>query len=208
MTKKVKEKMISVIIPESKEAELTVENVQKELDGLHYELIIDDWNHGLSQSQGEFLIFLEDDCVWKDGSLRENIEFFNNNPTYRKLAMVSPSVGLNSWDNKIFGFTLGNDVIFPLKHPFSQEPHFVQSTYIPGAVIRRFAIEDHIAPFSLDIVMDSMSISTSFWKKGSRCILNPNTTYVSTREDLGEVIHVELPDMLEVRKLWKRELIR
>lgn len=200
--------MISVIIPKSLEGELTVDFARDELVGIEHEIIVaHDFNEGLARASKPFVSFLEKDCVLSPGYFGQNLKLFGTH--FRKLAMVVPALGLNSWDDKLYGYSVYDGIVRPLKRPASQEPHLIQVGYFPGAIFRTSVLQEISPVFNGHDLYKSVDLSLQIWSLGSRCILNPHTTYVSTAEKLGNNYATTLFDdkIYDLSKLWHRESI-
>lgn len=202
--------LLSVILPNSQETELTEEWCRKELKGIDHEIIVDtNWSRGFLRAKGEFISFLEADCVISEGYFKKLLEVFKDKPSYRKLAMVTPVLGANSWTTQIFGYLLSPTSIMPSRIRSSSELYLIQIGFIPGAIIRRTSLVG-VLPKNKDVMMESVNLSVFLWENGQRVALNPEAVYVSADDQLDLPYHVErqLVERLEpIITMWKRELI-
>jgi hypothetical protein len=202
--------LLSVILPQARETELTAEWCLKELKGVKHEIIVaDTWADGYAESSGEFVSFLEKDCVLSKGYFKELLKVFGDKPSYRKLAMVTPVLGANSWDTKVYGYVLSPTSVIPSRIKSSAETYLIQIGFIPGALIRRSAL-GFIAPEGEDPMLESVNLSILFWNHGQRIALNPDVTYVSTDNLLDLAYHIEQPESPTLTltiEMWHRELI-
>jgi hypothetical protein len=200
---------LSVVIPESKETELTELWCRKELKKINHELIIaHDWRTGYQQANGEYVAFIEKDCVLSEGYFKALLALFDNK-SYRKLAMVSPALGVNHWQTKVYGYRLSPTSVLPSQIKSSTDPYLIQIGYIPGSIIRRSAL-GNVAPSDVDVMLESANLSIYFWIHGKRIIIHPDVTYVST-DDLLDLPYpmdsVMTKSLIETMAMWSRELI-
>jgi hypothetical protein len=199
---------ISVIIPKSREGDLTKEWCLRQLNGIDHEVIVaKSWQDGLKKTTGEFVTFVEKDCVLSPNYFITLLAVFSERPSFRKLAMVAPSLGVNSWKNKVYGYRLKSNIAMPIKQTNSNEPHFSQIVYLPGTLIRRSALGS-LVPNDKDVMLDSFNFSLYFWGNGNMVILHPAVTYVSTDEELDLNYHIDEPgDYDAITKMFRREMI-
>ena len=199
---------ISVIIPKSRESDLTKEWCLKQLGGFNHEVIVSPtWRDGLKRAKGEFVTMLEKDCVLGPNYFVTLMRVFRSNSSFRKLAVVAPAVGVESWTKKIYGYKLKSNYAVPLMAPASSDPHFVQIAYLPGAIIRRSALHQ-MSPGEKDLMLDSFNFSIYFWNSGNMVLLHPGVTYVSTDEELDMNYQINEPgNWDELTKMFRREMI-
>lgn len=201
--------MISVIIPHSLESELTKEWAIAELTGLDHEIIMDDsWAEGAKKAKGEYVCFLEKDCVLGGDYFSSLLANFTDNPSFRKLAVVAPNLGVNSYKQLVYGYRLTPTSVLPSELSSSRSAHLIQIAYIPGALIRRSALGS-LSVGQTDPMMDSVNLSIYFWNNGTRILLDPDVLYISTDEALKlphqfDPIATNLADLTE---MWARELV-
>lgn len=131
---------------------------------------------------------------------------------YQKLAMVASCLGIKDFNNRIYNFELDkvndgetNKVklkgwhIVPSKRKLDLKLYHVQVGFVPGAVIRMSAIKDIIEDKmweDSDLVRLSTALSFYFWDTGRAVQLNPNTTYVSSDDNLEKppLFDTKVPD--------------
>jgi len=191
--------MITLAIQRTSEPtviEMTREQLSKELSQVHGSelLIVDSWGEGIAKCRTEFLCMVEDDCLVNSGYFSSLIGLFKKNPYYRQLGMMGSSVGVKTWADKIYGYQVGNnykDGVTPLKVSTSTSPYKVQIVFVPGALIRmsmlkRIMKDVNIDKFSKDLVYFSTMLSLEFWRHDGHVSVNPNTTYVTTEDYVGE----------------------
>lgn len=197
--------MLSVILPRWDEPtviELTKDNLKKELVSLpDSQLIIaNSWAQGIQNATCDFICLVEPDCLVSSGYFVSNYNLFKKNKQFRKLAMMSSSIGLNNWGNRIYGYHLeqvtyeGESLstteweVQPMREKKSTSVFPIQISFLPGAIIRKSVMEAIIKEFgsfdNKDLVKLSTEISFFLWGTGRRININPNTTYVSTLENL------------------------
>lgn len=199
---------LSVVIPPSKEAELTKEWCEKELKNIDHEILICDWEVGMCAAQAEFICLLEADCVFSKGYFKKLLAGFSNKPSYRKLAMVTPALGLNAWEARVYGYLITTTSVMPSRIKSSRDTYLIQMGFLPGAIIRRSSLP--IVPITADILTASMDMSIFFWNHGQRVALNPEVTYVTTNQQYGiarMIADLAESEMTNTRELWKRELV-
>ncbi len=202
--------LISVIVPESQEGELTVEWAAKELEYIPHEIITaPTWVLGLNKANGQYICFLEKDCVLMDGYFDNMLDIFESQTAFRKLVMVAPAIGVNSYENKVYGYRFGRYELEPSFLPSSTAPYLVQLAYLPGALIRRSAL-GFLAP-AKNALEDSATACIYFWDHGQRVVLDPNTLYISTDEKLAKAHEFENPvsalKHTRITDLFRRERI-
>lgn len=133
---------------------------------------------------------------------------------YQSLAMISSCLGVRDFANRIYNFELDKvrikdtfktsegDLtmkewhIMPNRNKLSSVLYHVQVGFVPGAIIRMSALKDIIEDelwAGEDLVKLSTALSFYLWDTGRRIQLNPNTTYVSTDNNL------EQPPLFEVK---------
>lgn len=198
---------LSVIIPRSPEAVLTKEWCVQQLGGDNYEIIIaKTWQRGLDKAKGEFVTFLEKDCVLGPNYFATLLDAFDERPSFRKLAMVAPTLGINSWTKKVYGYNLYPNKVVPINERPSSEPHRVQIAYLPGAILRHSTI-NAIAPKRDDFMLDSVNFSIYFWNNGNMILMHPGVTYISSDEQLDLPYHIDTPlDYPALSKMFRREM--
>lgn len=207
-------KVLSVIIPEGKKAKFTELLCLRELQGLEHEIVhAPSWRKGLYEAKGEFVCFIEPDSDVSENYFEKNLRIFTSQPLYRKLAMVASAVEIKESTHKLYGYLLSLEGTLPSLLPSriqsSQEPYSIQIAYIPGAIIRRSALEN------ADLIVDdplvtSVKLSVDFWLNGTRLCLNPNTTYIPNMERALDVaMHLKnLPkEAATLIPMFRRELV-
>lgn len=185
--------MLSVIISNTAEptvVQLTYDNLRRELLGVKdsTELIVaDTWAAGLAQAKGDYVSFVEPDCLVSGGYYSSNLNLFKKNGHFRKLAMVASCVGVDNWGNRIYNYKLGEvsagdeklSVTYwrvqPERKKKAQGLYPVQIGYAPGAVFRRVAIEDvakHVDLRDPNLVRLSTKICFYIWESNRRILVN------------------------------------
>lgn len=207
--------MLSVIVPNSTEATvvmLTLENLRRELVGLQggYEVVLAaNWQQGILRAKGDYVCLVESDCLVSGGYFSSNMGLFKKRGFYRKLAMISSCTGLNDWGNRIYGYRMGQREgnnpkqwrIAPDRTKRSTGLYEVQVGFVPGAIIRRGVFTDELLKELRNLnyptlVELSTRLSFHLWDTGRRVLMNPNTTYVSTDENLEKyrIFDPKIPD--------------
>lgn len=200
--------MLSVIILEGDEPnviKLTYENLFKEIKSIpEAELIVaKDWFDAMDVAHNKLVCFVESDCLVSSGYFASQIGLFNKSSHMRKLAMMSSAVGVNNWANRVYGYKLGDnyvDGIIPVKEKVSTGIHPVQMGFLPGSIVRPNMLKKALETLNIsnhkgmDLVHLSCAISLEFWKQGdgNRVHINPNTTYVTTEDYVGDILPIDL----------------
>lgn len=203
---------ISVVIPRSQEGVLTAEWAAKELAGINHEIIVSKtWADGAKKATGDFVCFLEKDCVLGKGYFKQLLEGFEDKPSFRKLAMIAPAIGVNSYENIVYGMRIARTDVYPAYIPSSSSSYLVQIAYIPGSLIRRSSLSS-LSPVKSVTMLDSINFSLSLWGSGQRILLNPRSLYVSTNLFLDEPYGFDpnnnsIENRMEVADLFRREEI-
>jgi hypothetical protein len=208
--------MLTVLIKRSNEpqvVQLTQDNLSRE----HYPpgaqvLVVDSWWQGVNSVENQYVCLVESDCLVSSGYFSSMMGLFQKNPYFRKLAMLSSAVGLNNWANRIYGYHLGEtseDGIIPSEAKHSTDPYPLQIGYAPGAIIRTNSLVR--VPASVknqsDLVKLSTALSLYFWNTGQRVYVNPNTTYVTTEDYVGQLGRFHPHPSYKVLNMFKHELI-
>lgn len=192
--------MLSVILPRSAEPtviQMTQEQLQKELQEVNGSelLVTDSWGEGIAKCRTDFICLVEADCLVNSGYFGSMMGLFKKNPYYRQLGIMSSATGINNWANKIYGYHLGSnysDGVMPNKESKSTSPYFLGVAFIPGAIIRMSTLKrvmqdfEYFESYANDLVYFSTMLSLEFLRKGSRISINPNATYVTTEDYVGE----------------------
>jgi len=218
--------MLSIVILDSGEPnviKLTYENLFREIKSIpDGELLVEkDWFNALDKIHNKYVCFVEPDCLVSGGYFASQMGLFNKSGYTRKLAMMSSAIGINNWANRIYGFKLDSDLadgIIPVKEKTSNSVHPVQMGFVPGSIIRvsmlRKALEElKITSYKdTNLVALSAEISLAFWKQGdgNRVHINPNSTYVTTEDYVGDIFNPSMKlkiDPSDLIKVFKRELI-
>lgn len=205
-------RLLSVIIPEADKR--TQFMCKQQLKGLDYEIIsTPGWNEGIKYASGEFVCLVESGSEISDGYFWDNLRIFTSQPSFRKLAMVSPEIAHKEWETTIFGYLLSTDGTKPSVLPShvrsSSQPYAIQIGYIPGSIIRRVVAEHTI--LGDDMLFDSIRLSLSLWAAGSRCFINPDTTYIDSSErkiQFPTSYDGELPkEIKDLVQMFRREMV-
>ena len=203
--------ILSVIIPKSQEAELTFEMAYHELAGIEHEIILSDgWADGLKNCHGEYVCFLEKDCLLTPRYFAKLLDNFEDKPSFRKLALVAPTTGVNSYSNRVYGLKIRSTDIHPSVMPSSSSTYLVQAAYYPGAIIRKSVI-GNFAPSDKNITLDSVNLSLFLWSTGQRVLLDPKVLYITTDDSADQPIDYhptkDIIDRRKVMDIFRRESI-
>lgn len=217
--------MLTVAILDNKEPkviQLTYENLHKELKDIPGAdlCVVDHWFDALSRAtakKNNYICFVEADCLVNSGYFSSQLGLFKKNPYFRKLAMLSSATAVNTWVNKFYGYSLGDnwsDGIIPNKDKKSSVVYPVQIGFVPGAIIRVNMLHRALSKLNAangleqNLVHLSAVLSVAFWTQGdgNRVHLNPNTTYVSTEGSINE-IGKPVEGLAELKSKFAREAI-
>lgn len=193
--------MISVIIQDKGEAnviKLTYQNLWKELKDIEdAELLVStDWL--TPTTKNTYVCFVEADCLVNSGYFASQIGLFKKNPMFRKLAMLSASIGVNNWANKFYGYELGENYaegILPVRDKHSSQVYPVQIGYVPGSIMRKKMLGEALKSEGINSTKDmnlvelSTRLSLAFWQQGdgNRVHINPNASYVTTEDYVNDI---------------------
>jgi hypothetical protein len=186
---------------------LTYENVWKEVKDIPgVELVVRE--HWEVDSKHLYTCWLESDCLVGSGYFETQLGLFKKNPMFRKLSMLTPSVSVNDWANKFYGYSSDsvwsdeihkvqtkNHFIKPNKERKSTAPYPVQIGYVPGAIIRTPMLIkalrecDFNNSWEKDLVYLSMKLSFAFWRMGdgNPVYVNPNAAYCTTDDTVNDI---------------------
>lgn len=194
--------LLSVIVPRLSKGVKSM--LERELKGIDSEIVRATWSNGIKKAKGDFVCLLETDSAVERNTIRDNLEAFTSNPSYRKLAMVSPRVDLPD-ASKPISWTYSNGLA-ALTEQTSQLTHAVRIGNVPGAIIRKSSllkIDPDLTghPWAL-----SLTFSVECWKRGLRIALNPETLYYVPEGYRYKKGKATKPDE-DVLRIWDREMI-
>lgn len=198
--------MVSFIVKNSS-VQKVMKRIIDENAASKYEIVFtDSWDNGIKESSGDYVCLTDKIFMISPKYTKTLLRSFTSH--YRKLAMVSPAIGLESWEHKLYGYYLDSSEIIPLFQPSSLLPYFVQVGPIVGALIRKSSLKD--IHFTEDEIIDSVNLSLHFWSTGQRCILNPNAVYYSFVWDNQAIPeYIDLPNNIEdIEELFAQELVK
>ena len=192
---------LSVIVPDNRPGMQRM--LEKELQYIDSEIIYNEWRSGLMQAQGDFICLLEHDSAVSPGSIDRQLNQFLHNPSFRKLAMVSPLVEFDDAVPMEMRY-IDNTVHFNV--PSGVHCMLSRVGSLAGAVVRRSSLMQRKHMITDDIVQTSAAISLDMWDKGLR-VMQDNTSLYYSPESLFETPTLSLPVSETVTLLWGRELI-
>jgi hypothetical protein len=196
--------ILSIITPDAS----LRKTIERQLVGVEYEIIVDNWQKGFDESCGQFVCFLEKDSDFAPGHFVRGVLNMLIKPGYRKLAMVAPAVFDEHTSVDIYGASFHpheDHIVQTHDRPASTEPYPVQIAFMPGAIIRRSAIEKH-SPNLLDYsASESIVFSIGLWKDGNRVHLDPHMVYMPAKFNMG-LVPMQL-DVTDLQREWKKESI-
>lgn len=179
--------------------------LERELEGIDYEIIRNTWVKGIPKARGNFVCLLETDSAVEPGTIKDNLAVFTDNPSYRKLAMVSPTVDfvgmperlIFSWNNGLKGYHASQ----------LKSMRDCRVGYVPGSVIRRTSL----LKSNLDHLLNPNRLTTDmafdFWSRGLRISVNPETTYCAPENVKYKNYKDKFVPDQKVIELWEHELI-
>lgn len=210
--------MLSVIIPKTAEptvVKLTEENLRKETVPFGSELLLtDSWGQGLAKCKTEFICFVEPDCLISSGYFQSMLGLFRKNKYYRQLGVMGSATGIDNWANKVYGFRIGenfSDGVIPEQEQKSTAPYPAPIVFIPGAILRVSTLKRIMKTnpklfesYQADLVYFSTLLCLEIWRHNGRVGLNPNSTYVTTEDYVGEQGKFD-PEAGDLISLFKAE---
>lgn len=156
-------------------------------------------------AQTEFISFVPTGQHFTEDYFSQLLSVFSDRPLFRKLSMVSPSVQIEG-ESPVFGWLLSPTSIIPSRIKSSIEPYAVQIGYVPGAIIKKTALERLQPVFKVADLHNSINLSLDLWDAGLRCYINPKVSINGERHHgLAINYHPEVRE--EIQKIWKRELV-
>jgi hypothetical protein len=186
--------------------------LERELEGIDHEIINKKWDKGIELAKGNFVCLLETNSAVKRGSIRDNLQVFLDNPSYRKLAMVSPAVDLADND-AIVPFMMGwmSDTTYNgVTYTMASAANGIKSVrlgFTPGAVIRRSSLLKSGVEYKKNPFLYSLEMSIAFWEQGLRVSGNPESLYYAPEN----ITYTKIKDTPEVPsavlEMWKHEMI-
>lgn len=156
-------------------------------------------------AKSEFITFVPPGHQVSDGYFNELLSVFSDRPLFRKLSMVSPSIDIKG-ESPVFGWLVSPTSIMPSRIRSSSEPYAVQIGYLPGAIIKKTALERLQPNFSTADLDNSINISLELWDSGLRCFIHPKVAIEGERR-LGLPIKYQPQVDEKVKKIWKREMV-
>ena len=204
--------MLSVLLIKGKHARHQEKVLGSELRGEEHELITEtSWDEGLKIAKGEYVCLVEPEARVSDNFFHDLLDVFLEQPSFRKLAFVAPSISKPEWfdTKRIYGYKINEIGITPSYIKSSISPYSIQIGYLPGAIIRK-SILGNLADVERDSVMGSVRISLRFWSEGLRCLIDPRAIYVTgaPHVEIPLLIEDSLPkDMTKLVRMFRREII-
>jgi hypothetical protein len=193
--------ILSVVVSKLQKSQW--ERIEEEFKFVDYELIINkDPIKAIKDVNGRFVLFLEEDSAFYPGELRNSLDIFRFNKSYRKLAMVASSVDYDSIIEEV-GFCYDNK--FLPAHGDVQYPTSIG--YIYGSIIRTSALKKAIIPTAKDALCQSAQLSDFFWSHGLRIELNPKSIYYAPSNYTPDINCYKIKNTSEAVKVWKKEFI-
>lgn len=195
--------ILSVVIPRLQKGQW--QSIENEFRTVEYELIIQpDISKALKEAKGRFVLFLEEDASFLKGELKQSLNMFLFNPSYRKLAMVTSTVDFDIVPEPV-GFTYKDGVALQSLHGDTQYP--VSIGYLYGSIIRTTALKQVVLALRKDALYHSVQVSDFFWSNGLRIEINPKSIYYAPPTSKPELKSFQIKKSAESLKVWKREFI-
>lgn len=196
--------ILSVVMPKLQRAQWL--RIDDEFKGVDYELIINkDPVKALQEVNGRFVLFLEEDSAFLQGELRSSFNIFINNPSYRKLAMVTAGIDFDNIDD-IVGFEYDDGVKLTNVHGDTQYP--VSVGYLYGSIIRTSSLKQFVLPVKKSIIYQSMQLSEFLWSNGLRIEINPEAVYYAPATANSTIDDTyKLKSTSGALKVWQKEFI-
>jgi hypothetical protein len=194
--------LLTVIVPQVLEGQRR--SLQTGLDGISNEIIEDTWVEGIKKAQGDFICFMEVGSFVSEGYFKQNLSLFIDNPSYRKLAMISGVVDLPD-ESRVYSYHY-NASVEPVRRAASKTPYCIQIGFIGGSIVRRSALTKIKPILDGDIVDISANMSIQLWSNGSRIMLNPAATYYAPEEVPESKTLLSMLDGSLI-SMWKKEMI-
>lgn len=198
--------ILSVVVPKLQKAQW--ERLEEELKFVDWELIVHkDPVKALELLSGRFVVFMEEDSAFAPGSVRRCLETFEGNPSYRKLAAVSPAVDFDAIEGRV-GLMYDEGIQLTSINGSSTETNPVSVGYFYGTVYRTTAYRKAVISHKKDALYKSIQISDYFWSNGLRVELHPLATYYAPT---GYAPSAEgtyrIKSNAESLKVWNKEFI-
>lgn len=197
--------ILSVVFPHLQKAQW--ERVDEEFKNVEYEVIIQrDIQKAVEQAKGSFILFLEEDSAFEKGELAESLNMFLDNPSYRKLAMITSAVDFDEMSEPI-RYNADDGVVG--MSPVSGDARYpVQIGYLYGSIIRTSAIKNIVLSKRKNTLYRSLQLSDFFWSTGLRIEINPLSVYyapVDTKAMTDDLY--KFKSNSEALKVWNKEFI-
>jgi hypothetical protein len=195
--------LLSIICPKISKG--MSQMLERELKDIEHEIIKNIWSTGLPKAKGSFVCLLEPDSAVEKNSIIENLKIFTDNPSYRKLAMVSPTVDFEDIGEKLI-FSWNNGV----KGYHASQLRSIRDCrigYVPGAIIRRTSLLKSNLNHMLDPLRFTTDVSFDFWSRGLRISVNPETVYYAPINGKQKKYRDKLVPNQDVIKIWEHEMI-
>lgn len=153
----------------------------------------------------EYISFVPPGKQFTEQYFDQLLSVFSDKPLFRKLSMVSPSVEIKD-ESSVYGWLVSPTSVLPSRIKSSTEPYAIQIGFLPGAIIKKTALERLQPQFTSADLNNSINISLCLWDSGLRCYIHPRVTIEGERRH-GLPINYQ-PEVDErVRKIWQREMI-
>lgn len=225
--------MLTIIIKRNDEPtviHLTQHAIMKELNAIADAeiLLSDSWTEGLKKVRTPYVCLVEADCVLSSNYLTSNYGLMKKRSTGSpkgggalRTAMLASCLGLKAFDQRVYNYhvellatpnnlRLKTFQARPYREKHNMKVYPVQIGFVPGAILRYSSIKDGIDRIKWDqpnLVKLSADVSLWLWDTNRRVEMNPNTTYVSNQEYLGDPppYHLVVPD--KVKNIYHQEAL-
>ncbi len=204
--------ILSVVVPRVQKAQW--EGLEKELKGIEWELVpANSPQTALELISGTFVVFMEEDSSFEPNGLREALNAFTSNPSYRKLAMVSPSVDFDNMNGRV-GFSYDNHLDWDFIGDSEEGNSPTSVGYFYGSIIRVTSLKKiaNQISFKKDDLNVSLQLADAFWSTGQRVEICADHTYFAPVQrklllDDDNFKDYRIKSNSESLKIWKREFI-
>ena len=158
-------------------------------------------------ADGDYISFVPAETRLEDKHFFDLVKVYEDRPLYRKISMVAPVVSIPAKD--IYSWTITDNSFEPADISRSREPYAVQIAYLPGAIIKKKALQRIKPTFTGDIMQDSINLSTALWTSGLRCFVDPATAVESDDNTLANsYMYTHNEEYRTLQDMFQREYIR
>lgn len=168
---------------------------------------LEDYNQWKNYN-ADYISFVPANSSLDDDYFFKLVQVYIDRPAYRKISMVSPVVSMPKVD--IYSWNITKNGYESTGLGRSRSPYAVQISYLPGAVIKKTALQKLNPTFTGDDMQDSINLSVALWNSGLRCFVDPDSAIEiddNTLDDPFAYVHNE-DELKDLREMFQREYIR